>query len=130
MSASIDGDFDSPKACWHPLFSIDQNSMQIARYLDLTGESKGISCLEQSDVKTAADAISPSTYLADSITSETEFVITNGHSKMLRLPAGSYTYEIRGHFEALGWEPGSEDAKTKGQITWSNKRPSVTIKSW
>lgn len=129
MSASIDGDFESPKACWHPLFAVDYNSMQIARYLDLTGETRGISCLEQSTSKESLNAL-PNNYLAESITSETEFVMTNGHSKMLRLPAGSYSYEIRGHLDSLGWEPGAEETHTTGQITWSSKHPSVTIKSW
>jgi len=34
-------------------------------------------------------------YLATSITSETEFVITNGRGKMLRLPMGNYSYTLQ-----------------------------------
>jgi hypothetical protein len=118
------------QGCWHPVFGSDPGSMSIARHLELTGEASSRVRCEPLSLSPIPTTSAPSLYLADSIASETEFVITNGQSKMLRLPAGSYTYEVRGHYETLGWEANADDRKSTGEIIWSTKRPSATIKTW
>jgi hypothetical protein len=117
------------KACWHPIYGDDENNLNIARHIDLIGEAAQVSCDETSSNVTLGKHSSPAKYLAESITSETEFVITNGKSKILRLPAGTYVYLIRGHSDNFGWDPIPEGS-TEGEVSWANRHPSASIRAW
>ncbi len=117
--------------CWHPLFGEGLVNMLIARQLDMVGSpTKDTQC---QDAKQASDNIRSQVlnYFADSITSETEFVITNGNGKLLRLPPGTYQYTIRQHnndlseLDALDSMPSST-----GSVTWTEHRPRATIDRW
>lgn len=124
--SSLPEEFVKAKGCWHPLFSDSTNTkLIIANHLFLAGSSANISC----DSITSSPGQTSHQYLADSITSESEFVITNGASKLLRLPNGSYNYKITGHSQSMGWEPVPED-ETTGKISWEGRRPSANIQNW
>ena len=124
----------APRVCWHPIFAESPRLLTLASQLDLVGDSPGATCT--GDLRgevTVADAPSPEIYLAESITSDTEFVLNNGTGKMLRLPIGSYRYTLR----ALPESPAEWDdveaaalASSSGTITWERKRPRPAIRSW
>lgn len=132
LSFLTEGDFEQPKACWHPLFSDnkDIDLLYIAKHLDLIGEVNNISCIDQSlSVKiNISDVKQVTKYLANIIASETEFVLTNGKSKILRLPIGSYDYIIKGYVNDLSWEEVPElDINIQGEFKWTKKRPQIRI---
>ena len=114
-------------ACWHPLFDPNAKEFTIARHIELVGAAESLNC-RSSDLTGEPWKI-PAAYLADSITSETEFVITNGRSKLLRLPAGNYVYSVRAHSEDMEFEEVPEGS-TSGTIVWKKRRPSAVIKTW
>lgn len=121
---------DSQKACWHPLFTESPHFMELARNLTMAGESTKAIC--DADPATPATEKYVQRYLADSITSETEFVITNGRAKLLRLPIGAYSYSL----QALPENPDEWDDATlsgtasNGVIDWPEKRPRPIINTW
>lgn len=115
-----------PTTCWHPLFQDDSRNLHIAQQLDLFEIAQNATC-----VRSVAPAINAfaERYLADSITSETEFVISNGRGKILRLPAGTYTYKIKPHSDTMGWEEVPKES-TQGEIKWASRRPNALISKW
>lgn len=124
---------DTPRACWHPVFGEKPELMQLARQLALAGDTDQLACTSPTPpVATIKSAFSSDSYFAESITSETEFVVSNGHAKTLRLPLGHYSYTLR----ALPADPGTWDdasqvsSQTKGTIPWDAKRPYAVITTW
>ncbi len=117
-------------ACWNPMFQ-DSKTFSIARSLDIVGQTQDVTCSlyqsgQEKDIDYSKDI---SSYLTDAVTSETEFLISNGSSKLLRLPPGSYRYTIKEFYH----EDQEETADTKavvGSITWSRRRPNVSVSEW
>ncbi len=117
----------SQHQCWHPLFGVQSQALSVANYLNITSSTEGRSCNQpELDSRFAKNN---KQYLSDSITSETEFVITNGRSKILRLPNGEYTYKIQPHSNKIGDEP-APTVSSQGSIVWKNRRPQATIRKW
>ena len=97
----------SPQVCWHPIYSESRRLTTLAGYLTLATETVDTGCqirdlgmLATSDNDKAVDSGHSESeyvqnYLAASITSETEFALSNGRSKMLRLPIGHYSYRLQ-----------------------------------
>ncbi len=117
-------------ACWHPAFGETNELLKLARQLSLAGEATRVACAELPEGAKARGATER--YIAESITSETEFVITNGRAKTLRLPTGSYKYTLRSLPENPDeWDDASQvSAKAEGQIVWDAKRPRPVIAKW
>lgn len=117
-------------ACWHPAFAESPELLKLARQLSLVGEAARVACADLPQSEQAKGATER--YIAESITSETEFVITNGRAKTLRLPTGSYKYTLRNLPENPDeWDDASQvTAKSEGQIVWDAKRPRPVIASW
>jgi hypothetical protein len=121
---------DAQKACWHPLFMETPRLMAIARNLAMAGDSTKAICHATLTASPGDGFVER--YLADSITSETEFVISNGRSKLLRLPTGAYSYTLHALPENPDdWDDASltSNAAT-GIIEWTPKRPRPVISSW
>ncbi len=126
------GGGQTPRSCWHPIYGESPRLLELATQLDLSGDSPAVTCREQlrSDVATA-DAPSPDVYLAESITSDTEFVVNNGEAKMLRLPMGSYRYTLKALPEnPTDWNDSEASEASSGTITWDRKRPRQAIRTW
>lgn len=120
----------SATACWHPAFGESTELLRLARQLSLAGEAARVACADQPENDKAIGWAER--YIAESITSETEFVITNGRAKTLRLPSGSYKYTLRSLPENPDeWDDASQiTAKAEGQIVWDAKRPRPVIATW
>jgi len=122
------------KACWHPIYAEDPNLMNLSNELELSGEGHGVSCLSTPSTQPPLRKFftNPERYIAESITSETEFVVTNGHTKVLRLPLGFYSYTIHGLPEnPADWEESEViDHQTTGEIEWTKNRPNLVIQQW
>jgi hypothetical protein len=123
-------DAESPRSCWHPIYGEDSGLMRLARYLTLSGQTRKVACEESDPIRD--NSLTPARYFAESITSETEFVATNGHAKMLRLPIGRYAYKLRILPENLeDWDDASQVAEgARGEIEWDAKRPRQVISQW
>ena len=122
-----------PSSCWHPLFSETPELLRLSRYLALAGSDGSITC--EVDPKIAAKAslskgTPPERYVAESIASETEFTVTNGKSKVLRLPQGTYSYVIMGASEDVEETDTQVSSKSSGSISWSKKSPRLLINTW
>jgi hypothetical protein len=119
-----------PRSCWHPVFGEDETMLRLARNLALSGDAPAVDC--NSKVPTKEMEATLEHYVAESITSETEFVIANGHSKTLRLPIGRYTYTLRALPENQDdWDDAAQTAPTaKGEVIWDVKRPRPVIATW
>jgi hypothetical protein len=131
--ANVAGE-SKPNACWHPLFSDSASLIQLAQYLGLAGNAKNAVCLSFANNTQDKPTTVPSKYIADSIASETEFVISNGHSKVLRLPQGLYSYTIQTtHNQNIDPEeeidPASDEASS-GVISWTRKGGRAIISNW
>ena len=121
---------DMPRACWHPVYGEDANLLHLARQLDIAGEATRVVCEGTPDP--AANSLQPERYFAESITSETEFVLANGRSKTLRLPAGKYAYTLRSlPDDPEEWDDASQvKPHATGEIVWDAKRPRPVINAW
>jgi hypothetical protein len=120
--------------CWHPVFGESWGLLRIADGMRLTGEGFNLECgliYERTDAS-SKEIASLSRYLLQSLSSETEFVMDNGQSKLLRLPEGHYKYTVH----VLPANPlDSEDfddessPKTTGEIGWGESR-NHAIRTW
>ena len=121
---------EAPRSCWHPVYSEDTGLLRLARQLALTGEAPKVAC-EESDM-VPNKSFAPERYFAESITSETEFIIPNARAKTLRLPIGRYAYKLRlmpGNQE--DWDDASQFKEgAAGEIVWDAKRPRPVIATW
>ncbi len=120
--------------CWHPLFAESWGLMRIADGMKLTGEGFNFECgfIYEHEDDENKEVASLSRYLQQSLSSETEFVLDNGQSKLLRLPHGKYQYKVH----VLPPNPlDSEDVDeentptTSGEIAWGSSR-NLSIKQW
>jgi len=118
------------RPCWHPLFMETPQLMEIAMSLAMAGDSTRALCDRQNPSMAVEQYLEG--YLADSITSETEFVISNGRSKVLRLPTGEYNYTVHALPENPDeWDDASLTAvPATGSIEWTLQRPRALISSW
>lgn len=105
---------------WHPLYETTRSASIAARLQVLAPPSKPN--LEMS--------IYADNYVRNSIASETEFAISNGRSKVLRLPSGSYEYTVRSYTSSEVFYPRASDRKSKGIVAWKKRRPRLTIREW
>lgn|GEM_PF-1986115 len=112
--------------CWHPIFGSEPPKLVLAKQLDLVGTAPSSACTDVTVSKVEPN-FNPHRYLAESITSETEFVLNNFSSILLRLPIGSYAISVRHHLpQAEDWE---SDPPVLGssQAEWSRLRPKVVV---
>ena len=123
---------DMPRACWHPVFAEDASLLKLARQLAMAGEAGRVVCADTSAGQELSKRFAPERYFAESITSETQFVLTNGRAKTLRLPTGRYSYTIRPlPDDPEEWDDASQvKPRATGQIIWDAKRPRPVINGW
>jgi hypothetical protein len=115
-------------SCWHPFFAVSDYRLMMAEHLGLVNPTPGFICKQRTTVE-AVNAMSK--YLTQSLSSETEFMIDNGQTKLLRLPEGRYSYSIDAvPANPLDFEEGDQPpvTVTKGVIAWGRGR-SVTIEN-
>jgi hypothetical protein len=120
--------------CWHPVFGEAYGLLRIADGMKLTGKGFSLECgyLEDHSDSAETDMAALSKYLLQSLSSETEFVIDNGQSKLLRLPEGHYRYTVQLLPEnPLDSESVDEEAvpKTSGDLNWDSSKRHA-IRSW
>ena len=98
----------------------------------MTGDAQHLSCEEIRDYRGPSPFPSSERYFAESVTSETEFIVQNGRSKTLRLPAGKYSYTLRVlPDDPEIWDDVSQQSSTaSGQINWDDRRPRPVISTW
>ncbi len=146
LNVDIGGADPLKQPCWHPFFSDSTNLFKIAEGMRLTGDGFTGSCVDNnvdqnlkvdtSLVLNKDDLLRPTNplaqYLMQSLSSETEFVVDNGRSKLIRLPEGKYQYSI----EVLPQNPvdteeevNENTAETRGLIQWGGLNHH-TIKNW
>jgi hypothetical protein len=120
--------------CWHPLFSESWNLLQIVDGMKLTGKGFNLDCgfIYERAVVAGSELASLSKYLIQSLSSETEFVMDNGQTKLLRLPEGIYQYTVH----VLPANPlDAEEVddknvpKTTGELGWGSSHKH-SIKVW
>ncbi|MFW7380345.1 MAG: hypothetical protein ACOH5I_16150 [Oligoflexus sp.] len=120
-------------ACWHPLYDQSMAEHHIADELGLLAEPSGGACSmvareDEDYLNTMAVH-----YVKNSIASETEFPISNGRSKILRLPKGEYHYTIETHqgpFVDIYYPEHENPENSTGIISWTSTRPHLTISNW
>jgi hypothetical protein len=124
------GEVAQSPACWHPVYAESPQLLRLAQRLGLTGNSPRAACIDASATRNAD--VNAQRYFAESITSETEFVLTNGRAKTLRLPVGTYAYTLRSLPEDRdAWDDVAQaDPNARGSISWDDKRPHPVIASW
>ena len=107
--------------CWHPLMHDHESYLKTAS-LGFLEDSKGCTpAASPQDKKRITE------FLFSSISSESQFVISNGRGKILRLPEGEYEYSILNNQNRTGK---SSDQHSEGMITWSRKQPNPQLKQW
>lgn len=118
---------EQASSCWHPLYAENDYLMLLARHLMLAGKSSHMECDSEK-----SEALALERYVTDSITSETEFLMPNRQSRTLRLPIGSYHYELRGMpDDPSEWDDAAQlETRTAGRIVWDDKRPRPIISVW
>jgi hypothetical protein len=127
-----DGNVDGlPEFCWHPIFGESGTLNYTARYLALSNEASTAKCIISAEDRMKFETNSQN-YLADSISSETEFVVSNFRAKLLRLPQGSYDYTIQGlPDDPSQWDDAANyGPQSNGNIGWTKRRPNPVIRKW
>jgi hypothetical protein len=115
--------------CWHPIYGQAVRSMNLASHLNLLAQQKEVACTHAD--KEGNSGLNSGEYMSNSILGETEFLVGNGNSKILRLPKGQYSYVIHGLPDnARQWQPSDSDVHSSGQISWVDKRPHAVISTW
>jgi len=124
----------SVEMCWHPVFSETYGLLRTADGMKLTGKGFNFECgyTDERGEGSEAEVASLSKYLLQSLSSETEFVLDNGQSKLLRLPEGNYRYTV----ELLPANPLDSEGvdeenvpKTTGEMNWDSTRRHL-IRTW
>lgn len=104
--------------CWQPFFAENE---QLAALAKAAGLHAGRCAATNYPQRITAEARSKfSSYLVASITSETEFVVSNGRMKFLHLPSGTYDYRIS--YLPNYYLPTSNEEVARGSMRWHNKR--------
>lgn len=110
--------------CFHPLYSASSPI-----YVDFVSRLMPKSETCQQLLTTQGDPLAYSRYRHEAISSETEFAISDGWSKVLSLPPGKYRYEIRPKKARVGnGHTKGRDQIVTGVIDWAAKRPNVYIR--
>ena len=113
-------------SCWHPIF--DESTRQIASELGFSKDGARGECerlLKSGRLAPLADSID---YLVSNLVGETSFIVTNGHSKILRLPKGEYAYTLTAAPSGLTGRSATPPSSS-GTVIWS-KRARAEIRSW
>lgn len=89
-----DGVTSAYDLCWHPLFAKVSPGFdfEIAKQTQIFRSSSHVHCLNSKSSQILSQESMK--YLTSSLASETQFVMTNGRSRLVRLPAGRYTYKV------------------------------------
>jgi hypothetical protein len=111
---------------WHPLFNHASKATRLGMDLGIIASDK------ITDSKAEALDLSESAqqYLKHSVASETEFTVSNGRSKLLRLPIGTYTYTITPQKQSFPefFEQIPEQPASSGTVDWTAKSPRASIR--
>lgn len=127
-------DRENRQICWHPVYGESVAMLRTALGLGLVnGEGRALcktSTILYSDQGPSLS--SADRYIAESITSETEFIVANGQTRTLRLPAGRYSYSLRAlPADHEGWDDASQQVATAGGlIVWDQRKPRAVISKW
>jgi hypothetical protein len=118
--------------CWHPVFSDTPALLKVADGMRLTGDGFRGECQTTEKKEQQSSANPLASYIMQSLTSETEFVMDNGQTKLLRLPEGKYQYKV----QVLPQNPidadevvDSETPSSAGIMDWGSTRDQV-IRAW
>ncbi len=115
---------------WDPFFQRSANLFEVAKLIGLfefsaVNSQKRMVALEKDSAVIAS-------YLLRTIIGESSFVVSNGRSKLLRLPMGSYEYSLV-YYHGAGrdkwWKPSPEN-RSSGQFHWGDRHPWPSIQSW
>jgi hypothetical protein len=125
-------DVSTPKSakgsCWHPIYGGDpQQTLQTASLLKLLNTDANLNCQIDQRMAVSKDALD---YIYLAISSETEFVVSNGNAKLLRLPKGRYEYTIERHSKLPESLSVGTVGNAQGNFKWSRRRPSVVVRKW
>ena len=113
-------------SCFHPLYP-DEGRHQAYAELGLEGELKERAC---GLVDEASAGRFYRKYLFSSVASETEFPISNGRGKVLRLPKGQYKYTLKQNLQNF-YEPHKGPLHmSQGSISWGPGKPNPVVKAW
>lgn len=110
--------------CWHPLLTYSAIVHKLAQNMNLLPPACRPTFLNPLENHLAE------TYLFSAIASETEFTVSNGYSKIIRLPQGDYSYTIETADER---DPSADEAPkpvSTGTLSWSQRRNQHTIRRW
>lgn len=122
---------DTPpvQLCWHPLYHENDGFKTISAELGLYDPKTANHCRQTIAVNRNNDQIERH-YILSSITSESEFPISNFQSKLLRLPEGEYQYTLQQHLPEDPWEAPPASEISQGTISWKTLRPRSVINKW
>lgn len=119
-------------SCWHPVFSDTPALLKVAEGMRLTGDGFKGECRQGNNPASAAAPEVLAKYLLQSLASESEFVMDNGQSKLLRMPEGAYKYTVQVLPQnPIDAEESGEDTapETQGNLSWGNAR-NHAIRTW
>ncbi len=118
-------------ACWSPLFDASHERLLVAQELGLTASTGSCTGREGPGSSSSVDiSWNPQRYVAESITSDTEFFVNSGETKTLRLPSGTYSYSVQVVRQVTS---SPDDSATpaapiaEGRIEWTLQRPKLVI---
>ncbi|MEZ4741203.1 MAG: hypothetical protein R3B45_01950 [Bdellovibrionota bacterium] len=118
-------------SCWHPLYSQSSSLMKLAATAKILQDGEAKLCQQSNPSEENKPYPPAEKWVIDSITGDTEFIVTNGNAKILRLPTGTYSYTIHAlPKNATQWQPSEADETSSGKIDWTARRPSTIIKTW
>jgi hypothetical protein len=113
------------------MYGSEDGLVQVAMELGLIEMARAGNCTKLTPIA-KRESLTFDNYVLNSITSETEFAVSNGTPKVLRLPKGEYQYTIRIPSDRVveGQPDDSDMPRSSGIISWKNRRPAAKIIQW
>ena len=102
---------------WHPFFAENTQLNNLARALGLHIGNAAMHFYPATRLHDTNNIFG--NYLVTSITSETEFIVSNGRTKFLRLPSGDYDYRVA-HLPNY-YLPNTNAEVARGSLRWHNR---------
>lgn len=115
-------------SCYHPLYS-DSRFHYLITKIGLARQSDHHLCAQEEHIE--ADLAFSKKYIFSTIASETEFPISNGRAKILRLPIGDYEYTVQKNSQNfIPRDQISSKKISRGSLSWGPNKSHPKVTKW
>ena len=114
-------------ACWNDYFHKKHKLLHVANLIQILPAKTRHNCFYREKENDSKEALA---YFTDTIMGETQFVISNGYKKVLKLPKGHYKYSIEESTRKIvtSKKQGKKLNTLESSFAWTRKKPRAIIR--